>query len=45
MGLGLHITNEIMKSHKGKLIFPEYGDYNIPEEYQKGAQLILSFKI
>ncbi|MCQ4141514.1 ATP-binding protein [Chryseobacterium sp. EO14] len=44
MGLGLHIANEIMEAQKGKLIFPELGDYEIPEEFQSGATLVLSFK-
>ena len=43
MGLGLHIANEIMLSHKGKLSFPDFGDYDIPEEYKKGAVLALIF--
>lgn len=43
MGLGLHIANEIMLSHKGKLEFPDSGDYEIPEEFKKGAILSLIF--
>ncbi|MFY9243668.1 MAG: sensor histidine kinase [Polaribacter sp.] len=43
MGLGLHIANEIMLSHKGKLDFPDFGDYAIPEEFRKGAIISLIF--
>lgn len=44
MGLGLHIANEIMESLGGRLFFPDYGDYEIPEEFQNGAIIVLSFK-
>lgn len=44
MGLGLHIANEIMEAQGGRLIFPEIGDFVIPEEFKKGAQVVLSFK-
>ncbi len=44
MGLGLHITNEIMKAHKGDLEFPQYGDYDMPTEFKSGAKIILKFK-
>ncbi|WP_299122323.1 sensor histidine kinase [uncultured Tenacibaculum sp.] len=43
MGLGLHIANEIMLSHKGKLNIPDFGDYQIPEEFKKGAVISLIF--
>lgn len=43
MGLGLHIANEIMLSHKGKLDFPDFGDYVLPEEFRKGAIISLIF--
>ena len=45
MGIGLHLTNEIMESLGGKLIFPESEDFDIPEKYSKGAKTALAFKI
>lgn len=44
MGLGLHIANEIMESQGGRLIFPDLGDFELPEEFQNGAVVVLSFK-
>lgn len=44
MGIGLHLANEIMASHHGELIFPERGDFKIPEEFRKGAIVGLAFK-
>ncbi len=44
MGLGLHIVNEIMKVQNGLLFFPEYGEYEIPEEFADGAVTVLKFK-
>ncbi len=45
MGIGLHLTHEIMESLGGKLIFPESEDFDIPEKYSKGAKIALAFKI
>ncbi|MGV8120413.1 MAG: ATP-binding protein [Candidatus Xenobiia bacterium LiM19] len=42
MGLGLHITDEIMKSHNGRLLFPEHGDIGLPDEFS-GAIVLLEF--
>ena len=44
MGLGLHLANEIMNAHKGRLLFPEPDDYSIPNEFKKGAIILLAFK-
>lgn len=44
MGLGLHIANEIMEAQKGRLIFPEFGDYDLPKEFERGTIIILGFK-
>jgi len=44
MGIGLHLSNEIMESLGGKLIFPESEDFDIPEKYSKGAKIALAFK-
>jgi len=44
MGLGLHIASEIMDAQKGRLFFPEKGDFELPEEYEDGAVVVLAFK-
>lgn len=44
MGLGLHIVNEIMKTQGGQLYFPEHGDYEMPDEFKKGAVAVLKLK-
>lgn len=44
MGLGLHIASEIMEAQNGRVIFPNEGDFEIPEEFKKGAAIVLSFK-
>ena len=43
MGLGLHIASEVMKAHKGHLIFPTKEDLGIDESYS-GAIVGLQFK-
>jgi signal transduction histidine kinase len=42
MGLGLHIANEVMKIHKGHLLFPETGDLSLPKQFS-GAIVALQF--
>jgi signal transduction histidine kinase len=44
MGLGLHLASEVMNGQKGQLIFPEAGDYNLPNEFNNGATILLAFK-
>jgi signal transduction histidine kinase len=44
MGIGLHITNQIMTSLSGKLIFPDDENIKIPWDNKRGAILLLSFK-
>lgn len=44
MGLGLHIANEIMEAQKGRLVFPDVGDYELPKEFENGAIIVLAFK-
>ncbi|MBK9958754.1 MAG: sensor histidine kinase [Chitinophagaceae bacterium] len=44
MGLGLHIASEIMEAQNGRLIFPEHGDYELPNEFKTGATIVLAFK-
>lgn len=43
IGLGLHIASEIMEAQNGRLIFPDWGDYEIPEEYKDGAIIVFEF--
>ena len=44
IGLGLHIASEIMLAQKGKLTFPDWGDFELPKEFKNGAVIALSFK-
>lgn len=44
MGLGLHIAKEIMESQGGRLVFPDFGDFEVPLEFQEGAIVVLCFK-
>lgn len=44
MGLGLHLGSELMKQHGGELLFPEFDDVQLPDEYKQGAIIALSFK-
>lgn len=44
MGLGLHIASEVMAAQGGKISFPDKGDYDIPEDFQDGAIIVLSLK-
>jgi anti-sigma regulatory factor (Ser/Thr protein kinase) len=44
MGIGLHIVNESMKAQKGLFIFPEQGEFTIPDEFKNGAIQALCFK-
>lgn len=43
MGIGLHLTDEIMKSLGGRLDFPVPGDVGVPKTYAGGATLALVF--
>lgn len=43
MGIGLHLTDEIMKSLGGKLDFPMPADVGVPKEYANGATIALVF--
>lgn len=44
IGLGLHITNEIMQAQDGQVLFPDYGDFELPVEFKDGATIVLAFK-
>ncbi|UTN05637.1 ATP-binding protein [Flavobacterium bizetiae] len=44
MGLGLHISNEIMEAQGGRMIFPNESDFEIPSEFKNGATIVLAFK-
>ena len=44
MGLGLHIASEVLNAQGGKLSFPRWGEFNIPEEFEQGAQIVLLLK-
>jgi signal transduction histidine kinase len=44
MGIGLHLTNQIMESLGGKLLFPGLDIFDIPERYEDGAIIALAFK-
>ncbi len=41
MGIGLHLTHEIMKALNGKLLFPGNEIFEIPERFQRGAIIAL----
>jgi signal transduction histidine kinase len=44
MGIGLHITTLSMDAMKGKILYPDFGDFSLPERYKKGAIVALAFK-
>ncbi|MEJ0104366.1 MAG: ATP-binding protein [Bacteroidota bacterium] len=44
MGLGLHIVKEIMEAQKGRLFFPDNGDFELPIEFANGATIGFEFK-
>jgi signal transduction histidine kinase len=44
MGIGLHLTTLLMESLGGKIIYPDFGDFFIPEIYKQGAIVALAFK-
>lgn len=45
MGIGLHLVDQIMQSLGGKILFPDYDMFCIPEKYKNGAIVALAFKI
>ena len=44
MGIGLHLTHQIMISLGGKLLFPEMEIFDFPDKFKKGAKIALAFK-
>jgi nitrogen fixation/metabolism regulation signal transduction histidine kinase len=42
MGLGLHLANEVMKVHRGRLVFPDQGEIKLPSGLE-GAVVGLQF--
>lgn len=44
MGLGLHIASEVMAAQGGRICFPDVGDFDLPEEFEHGAKVVLSLK-
>ena len=43
MGLGLHIADQVMKTHGGRLLFPEPNDVDLPGGFAGGATVALVF--
>lgn len=41
-GLGLHIADEVMKQHRGRLVFADPGDITLPDGFD-GAIILLEF--
>mgnify|MGYP001320511679 CR=1 FL=1 len=44
MGLGLFIADKVMQDLNGKIIFPSWADFTIPDEFKEGAIVGLCFK-
>lgn len=44
MGIGLHLTHQIMESLGGQLIFPGIDIFDIPSKFRRGAIVALAFK-
>lgn len=43
MGIGLHLTSEIMRSLRGKLLFPSRDEFDVPDQFS-GAIVALALK-
>lgn len=43
MGIGLHLTKEIMKALGGRLTFPNPSEVGVPDQYAHGAVIALVF--
>jgi C4-dicarboxylate-specific signal transduction histidine kinase len=44
MGIGLHLTTLFMDAMKGKILYPDFGDFSLPEKYNAGAVVALAFR-
>jgi signal transduction histidine kinase len=44
MGLGLHIVHEIIEAQEGLLLFPDPGEFELSEEFKKGATTVIALK-
>jgi signal transduction histidine kinase len=44
MGIGLHLTTLIMESLGGKILYPDFEDFSIPDKYKNGAIIALAFR-
>ncbi|MDR1148133.1 MAG: ATP-binding protein [Spirochaetaceae bacterium] len=44
MGIGLNLTTLIMESLGGKILYPDYDDFFVPQKYKDGAIVALAFK-
>lgn len=43
MGIGLHLAEQVMISHEGFLEFSD-SNFELPEEFENGSNIILKFK-
>ncbi|MCK4089909.1 ATP-binding protein [Acinetobacter radioresistens] len=43
MGLGLHIASQALLANNGILEFPDFSDFEIPEDFKDGAVVVFSF--
>lgn len=43
IGLGLHIASQALIANNGALEFPDFYDFEIPNEFKNGAVIVLSF--
>ena len=41
MGLGLHIASQALLANNGILEFPDFSDFEIPEDFKDGAVVVL----
>lgn len=43
MGLGLHVAQQAMFKQKGDILFPNHSEFEVPEEFNGGALVVLRF--
>lgn len=44
MGIGLHLVHEIISSHNGILDFPKFADTLLPDDFRKGAIVLIKLQ-